>query len=433
MKIKKVRFSNYRNVPNIEKELNGSNIILLADNTIGKSNFIKGIIGALTGKFGNNAIAHGKEKSEIEVEMADFTNDWQPITGTEYMFRASIKKGKGGEEVKLEVIAPNGLRETRKTMIGSLAGELTLDYNFVELSRTKAGKAKQLEIIKSYLDEETRQSLRVWESKIKAAYDDRTEINRKLKYIDGFIKEQGINPDDIKKYNAPVNTSDLLAKRDQAMKVNESIRKVKDRMNERIESVTKIEAEIKQLEERIEALRTDLIDISDKNSQANKWLEENKPIDTSSIDAELISAEEHNKMHERVKMVQGKLEESKKLQEESGEYTALIDSTRQAIQDAIREMQYPIPGISFDEENVYFNGKSVDENNMSTAEIMMLEAQLKMCKAPGASVLFIERGESLGSKMLEELQKQASEKGFQIILEQVERDTQELKIEMLRA
>lgn len=433
MKTQKVIFKNYRNVPDMEKELNGQNILLLGENTVGKSNFIKAILGALGNGFGKNAVRTGQNSAEVEIRMADFTDDHQPIPGTEYTFRAEIEKKGEQEEVKLSVLAPGGLKDKRKSAIGSLVGELELDYNFVELSKTPAGKKKQVEIIKSYLTQDTREALQREQNKIDTAFSDRTEIGRKRDTAKGFVKEAGINPDDFKKYQKPVDTKALRTDLEKAVKKNEELEGVKKRIDERNATIPTKQDEIKALEAKIESIRNEIVEISQKNSDAKKYLDQNKPVDTSDLQVQITAAEEHNKMHERVSMFEKKNKEAEEAEEEYGELTALIESGRQAISDTIKDCvnELPISGISFDQDNVFFNGKIVDENNMSTAEIMILEAQLKMCKAPGAEVLFIQRGESLGSKLLADLQAKAKENGFQIIMEQVERDTEELKIEFM--
>lgn len=425
MKIQKVRFLNFKNVPDIEKELNGSNIILLAENTHGKSNFIKGIQAALAGTIGKHAIKEGADKSEVEVVASDFNENGELIPGTDYTFKMKIKRDKDGDEkVTLEVTAPNGMRDTKKTVIGSIAGETELDYNFVELSKTPAGKKKQLEIIKTYLPEETKEQLRIWESKVKKAYEDRTEINRIIKTLEGFIQESGLNPEDFKNFTSAIDVTPLQQQISDAAATNSKIEGIKNRMTQRNERIVKIDEEISKLQ-------LELQSIGQMNNEARKHLEDNTLIDISAVTDQINMATKHNAMVEKVATMRKKQSELEANKAESGDLTALHDSTKQAIQDAIRDMDFPIEGITFDSENVYYKGKMIDESTLSTAEIMMLEVELKMSKMPGAEVVFIQRGESLGKTMLIELQKRAKERGYQLIMEQVERGTEELKIELM--
>ena len=54
-----------------------------------------------------------------------------------------------------------------------------------------------------------------------------------------------------------------------------------------------------------------------------------------------------------------------------------------------------------------------------------------MAQNPNVKVLFIENGESLGLEKLKQIQELCKEFDYQIIMEQVERGTDELKIEIM--
>ena len=430
MKIQKVRFFNFRNVPNIEKELNGSNIILLAENTKGKSNFIKGIQAALAGNVGPDAITNGQKEAKVDLVLSDFNEKGERIPGTDYLFcmRAYLDKH-GEQKVNLEVTAPNGFRETKKTIIGTIAGEVELDFNFVELSRTKAGKAKQVEIVRSYLDEETKQNLRMHENKIKNHYDDRTELGREIKILES--KVIGMSDEDVLKYANQIDIKAVQEKLTKAVDHNTKVNTAKQKAAGFITTIEENTIEIASLEAQIKKIKDENKSLEAKSKEAENWFSVNPIIDIADLQNEISEANYHNVESRRVSDYKKSMEELEEKRNTYGEFTAFIDSTRQAIKDAIKDMDHPIKGISFDEENVYYNGKLVDESCLSTSEIMMLEVEFKMCKMPKAEVVFIQRGESLGLEMLAELQKTAKERGYQLIMEQVERGTEELKIEFM--
>jgi len=423
MKIKTVKFKNFRAVPDMETDLNGYNFLLVGTNRVGKSSFIKGILAAMGGNFGKGAIKNGFNQAEIEINLADFKED-QPIGDTGYSFRAVITKKGEEETVKLEVIAPNGMRETRKTVIGSIAGELELDYNFVELSKSTAGKKKQVEIVKSYLDEDILKDLSVHESKAKHLFEQRTDLGRALKACQGFIKEAGLNPDDFVKYAKPVDTKAMLQLKDEGSAHNAKVDMVKERWSIR-------EKKIKEVKEQIDTLIKEQAQLCQQNADATQWLIENTPVSLEKLNQDIAGAEQHNKMNYQVSMLTKKQKEAAELETNVEDLTVEINLTKQAISDVVKQMVFPIEGLSYDDDNVYYHGKLVDTENMSTAEIMILEAELKMCKAPGVEVIFIQRGESMGRELLQELQAKAEEKGFQIIMEKVDMDTASLKVELM--
>lgn len=430
MKLKKVKFFNWANVPNMEKELNGSNIILLGENTVGKSNFIGGVLALLGGPLGKNRIKNGEEYALIEGELASFEGE-QFIPGTEVRYKLEVEKKKGEEKPKLVVYMPNGFKQELKSEIGKLTGELELDYNFIELSKTEAGRKKQIEIIKQYLDEETRESLRLYENKVKQAYDERTEVNRDLKKAIATIERSGFNAADLAQYKEKRDLAATQAEYEKAIAHNGKVKGVYERIGMRTAELEEVASAITEAERKLTELKRKAETLAAQQAEARAWVEANGPVDVSEITAKLAADQAYNDKVTQVLSLSSAINERNELEERSGELTALIDSTRQAIADAVRDMELPIPGLSFDEEYVYFNGKPVIEGGLSTAETMILEARLKMAKAPGAEVLLIQRGESLGLKLLNELQAEAAANGFQMILEQVERGTEELRVEFM--
>ena len=120
------------------------------------------------------------------------------------------------------------------------------------------------------------------------------------------------------------------------------------------------------------------------------------------------------------------------LKERSENLTIQYNTSKQAIEDTIRDLILPIEGLSFDEHGtVYYKGKVVHEDNLSTAEQMCLNLDLLMAKQNKAGVILIERGESIGQDFLEALKVEAKKRNMNIIMEQVMRGQKELKIEVM--
>ncbi len=426
MKIQKVSIRNFRNIENIQKEINGNNILLLGENQRGKSNFIKALEIALgmTSLVGVNPIMNGKKEASIQV----ITDD----KGNEYKFEVKFKEG--SDKPSITVTAPNGLKNTAKSVIGSIVGEIDFDIDaFVEMSKTEKGRKQQVEIVRSFLSEEVKTELRKHENTIKAQYDDRTEINRKIKTMQGFISESGLTPDDMKKYFLAEPIEKLTEELNAGINTNQNIQKAKSKFEEIDKSVERGVAEVQKLKDRIKEIEQLNESLLLDGKKIENWLaaKENQPVDISHLQEKMKDATAHNLMHEKVNSVRTQEMKAEELQAESEALTILIETTRQLISDTIKDLDMPIEGLSFNDDNLTYNGSVVDESTLSTSEIMMLGVKLKMAKNPNAKVLFIERGESLGSDKLHNLQKMAKDHGFQIIMEQVQRGTEELLIEIM--
>lgn len=418
MAIQKIKLEGFKNVPNMEVNLNGKHILLLGDNTVGKSNFIGAIKATFAGHLGKHSIKEGEKKAEVVIDVADYENE-QPIEGTNYTFTMKIRKTKQGDEVaEFNVTMPSGEEKMGKTVIGKIVGEVELDQDFVKLSNTTEGKRKQLAVVESYMDEEVKQFLRIEKSKIERLYNERSEINREVKSLEGFIAESGIAPSDYNNYKTTINTQELEVKLKKGSEINGKIESVKAGLIER-------EAKLIKMKEEIAILEKNVVD-------GKLWLEENKPVEIDSVQEEIRSANEHNMKVAKVQTYEGKMKQLGEMKERAENFNIQYNAAKQAVEDCIRDLQLPVDGLSFDEQgNVYYKGKLVHEDNLSTAEQMCLNIDLLMAKHNKVGVILIERGESIGSEFLKALLAEADKRNMEVIMEQVERGTKELKIEVM--
>ncbi len=425
MKIEKVIIKNFRNIEDLEKEIGGANILLIGENAVGKSNFIKAIEIALgmTERIGEDPVMKGKKDSLIQV----ITDDED---GKKYEFQVKLKAG--SDKAYISVKAPDGLRANTKSIIGGIVGEIDFDIDrFIELSSTVKGRKDQVDIVRSFLSDEIKDYLLRHEMKLKNLYDDRTEINREIKSIEGFIQQSGFNPLDFDKYIKREDVKEKIALLDQAIELNQDIQRGNQTRNELDKKISMNVKECEALKLKIDSLEKDNEEHMQQIIKIDRWLRENKPIDVKALQDEIQKANEFNSNFEKIDLIRKQEEKLKAARDQAGDLTAQYESTQQAIHDTIRDMEMPIEGLSFDSEKLYYNGIAVDESTLSTSEIMMLGAKLKIAKAPNAKVLFIQRGESLGLKKLKDLQKMAKDHGFQIIMEQMQRGVQDLVIELM--
>ena len=416
MKIQKVTIKNFKIIKDLEKEINGSNIIVLGDNDVGKSTFIQAI------EIGLGMSKNIPNNSNGEINIITSEN------GDEFQFKTVLKNGKQ----VIEVIAPNGLRDNRKSTISGLVGAIDFDIDeFVELSNSKAGKKKQIEIVKSFLDDDTRVELGHIERLIEAAYEDRTTVNRNIKSWESYLNESGLTDEDLTKYSSKIDVHVLNKKLQSSIEKNTKIDEVQQRIEIRKETIVSNGEQIKDLENQILNLKSKTIELASLIKDAEKWLTENPKIEVSEFEEQINESNNHNSMYEKVQEYLNKKEKLNEYFNEEKDLTKTINENRQALSEAVRDSKLPIDGLSFNEDTLLYNGFDVDEKSLSTSEIMHLGIQLKMAKNPNVNTIFLQRGESLGLKKLKLIQDLCKEKGYQIIMEKVEPGTEELKIEII--
>ena len=411
MKIKLVDIEKFKVLENLHKEINGNNIMLIGDNGVGKSSFIQFIEIALGKSTNIPPDAIGKGYIVVDKD------------GKEWTFKVKVNDGKS----QVTITSPEGLEDKRKGSLSTLIGAMEFDIlEFVELSKSSVGRKKQIEIYKGFLPKDIITEIDRLEANVKSKYDERTELNKGLKALEIEVQAHSLNAfmDSKLQEFQPTDTKAVYEKIREAQKHNEKIKEVENRMAERNRAIEKALAEIKKLQSEIDANET-------LNSQAKDWLKDKAVIDTIPFETEISTAEETNTKHRAAQELIRKRKQFEETKSEAGEMTALIESERQAISDAIKDMGEVVPGLSFDAENLLYNGVSVSPDSLSTSEIMELGIRLKMAENPELGILFIQRGESLGAKRLEDIKAIAKKSGWQLIMEQVQRGKERLEIELI--
>jgi len=414
MRIQKVKIDKFKVLDGFEADLNGANIFLVGENGVGKSSVMQFIEIALgrTDNIPPDAIGKGEVVTDKD--------------GNKYTFKVELTGGKP----KVTVITQDGLKDTSKSAIKSIVGTIGFDVNeFVRLSETSEGRKEQVKLYKSLLSQEIIDEINRLEQKVQLAYTDRTEINRKIKTLDGFIKESPLYGHELK--TDKVDVSELQEKLKAATEVNNKIEQVSERIVTRTSLIEKDGNEIAQLEAKIKMLREGIAENERLNTEASEWLKNNQKVDTETLRTKINNASTINSMADQSAELKVKMEQLANLQEQSQDYTVLIETSRQSISDAIKDMDSPINGLLFDDEGLVYNGIPVSAASLSTSEIIHLGIKIKMAQNPELGVLCVEHGESLGSARLKEILDVADKNNWQVIMEQVQRGQEELTIEFI--
>jgi chromosome segregation ATPase len=410
-----VKLKDFKVIKSIEKEINGKSVFLIGENGRGKSSFMQAIQIAL----GNSDVIPAEMSGEGVV---DVTKDGQP-----YSF--AFKTGKDGKPV-LTVTLPNGLKETKKGIIGGIVGSLSFDINeFVKMSDSTSGRKKQVEEFKKLLPQEFIQGLASFETKVKNLYDDRTEIGRKITTLEGFIKESKLFGEDLKK--APVDVAVLNLDLEKANEHNQKIQEVKRRYDERekkiesdLNAIEELKAKIAEMERVVQTTQT-------IQKDAGEWIKKNLEVDTAPLVSAINNASEHNVIASKAEEHNKKIKQLDEFKEQYGELTVQIEVNKQAISDAIKDFDSPVEGLTFDDEQLLYNGTPVNVNNLSTSEIIHLGIKMKFASNPECGLMFVEHASEIGAARLKEIMDYAKQYDLQMFFEEVKRNQDELTIEFV--
>ena len=413
VRIKELTKGDHAVFKNFEANFEGKTLILLkGDNGVGKSSLLQFIQIAL-GKQSNIPIG---AKGEGEVIMNK--------DGKQIIFKVKFRDGKPVVQIKGDGV----FIDNKKGAIAAFMGAMDFDIDaFVEMSKTDAGRKKQVEIYKSFLPFEVVDFMNTMEAKIKAVYDERTALNRDVKNLNGAIELHELinNVAELPALAAKtVNIETVYADLKKANERNGNVVKCKTGIDERTKSIADIDDEIARLVVKKEALLKEV-------AEGGEWLTKHPTIPTKELEEQIETATETNN---KAKSAQGLIDDMKKLEDlktNVGEMTAQIDSSKQAIKETIMQIDAPVDGLTYDEDGLYWNGIPVHPDNLSSSEIIELGIRLKMAENPDLGVLFIERGESIGAERFEIIKSLVKKNGWQLLMEQVERGKKELTIELM--
>jgi len=407
MKIQKVKIKKFKILEDVEKEVKGNHILLIGDNSRGKSSFIQFLQIAL----GNSKVIPPGVDGDGVV--------WTSKDGNEYKFDVKIRDGKS----VVTITGPDGGKDSRKGYLSQLCGAVEFDINsFVELSKTPAGRREQIEIFKSFLPQEVQEDLKSFENRVKTSYDERTDVNRKIKELDGSVRTNPIAGQTLSQFKQ-VDVASAMASLKSIQEANAKIEKVIVNHENRA-------IEIKSIEEQIKTLKASLKEKVDLQEQATKWMKENPVQSTASLEDTINNATQANNDYQLAQSLKTQLDKLEELRAESGELTALIESQKQAISDTITNMDSPVEGLMYDEYGLVYNGIPVNPDSLSTSEIMLLGVQMKMAESADLGIIFLPRGESLGTERLQQIIDMCNENGFELVMEEVRRGVDELQIEL---
>lgn len=429
MKIQEVKIREYKILKDFEALPEGHNMLIIGENGLGKSTLIQFIQIALGQQ---NNIPPGAEGDGVVVVNKD---------GSTYTLKVKIKEGKS----VVTVITEDGLKDARKGAIASLVGPIEFDIEeFVNLSKTKAGRKQQVEIVKNFFPTETREEIRKYENHLQVTEQERTEIGRDVTKLKGSIESNPLKNTDLKKFEK-VDISAVSEELKKANEHNAKITEVESRSRQRLSSIVnskqvnierfaEIEKKRKEIEELELKIKTteDLINEDElKNKQADQWIKDNPKKEIESFETTIKNATDTNNKYQAAQALLKDMATLEQLEAEYGEHTVKIELTRQSIQDTIRDIGLPVEGLAFDEEQLVYNGFPVHPDSQSESEIMQLGAKLKFCENPELGILLLERTESYGQKRWEEILKMCKDNNLQLIGEYVQRGTEKLQIEIM--
>lgn len=402
MRIEGIEIKNFKAIRAENLELHGRNVYVIGKNGKGKTSFLDAIFKTLYNEdFPPNPLTTGERKGAVKIDMGELIAEIQYNQNNKPSLALYNREGQ--------------TFESPRTMLKKVVGIIDFDIKeFLGLS-----PAKKVDFIKKMvgidftdLDDEYKvwyEKRRFSKSKLKdLEAQDVVPINEKMVFIDPLVLQKKITED--QKYNQEVDN-------------------VQNRVDRRIKSIATRTQEIEALLLKIEELKKLNIADENSNSEDEVWLFTNNKRDMEKIQNDFEEALKNNKNFEANKKaieIRGKKKEVEIEIEDADRRIFEIEETKRRV---ISEAKLPVPGLSFDDNQLYLDGLPFESSQINTARQIVAGLQINLQLLGQVRIARFE-GSLLDNDNLEYVEKWAEENDVQLFVEFVDRNEESLKIEI---
>lgn len=449
MYIKKLQLINFKNIKEFRADLTKGIYLVTAENDRGKSNLISAIVTCLTGNRSDNLLTKGEEAGSIQIEIGE--------EKTEYTLelRYTEKNPRG----TIYITDQNGMSSSNLSALQQLFQYTDFDaHQFVMMSNTAEGRRKQMEIVKGLIPQEIRMKIDQIERELPVLEQNRTEWGRKIKDLDGAVKEMGIGPEDIEYYTAPIDIKDLNKRIDEGYQRNNEIARKEEELqahqssldvwDEKMDTdLAKFDDDGLELEAQIQALKEKQEQLLEQRKLYIKKMEEDKAAKEQSVKAlktylgankktsieslreQADKAGEHNIRFEKVQEYKTKQERLSAAAKERQKVDDEIKEKRAEKEELIKSAKLPIKGLTFEEEGLAIDGIPFRPGEVSTSQEIEIAARLIMAMNPKTKIFKLMNGESIGQEKFKAIVEFAKKNGYQGFIEEMHRGQNDLVVE----
>ena len=410
-KLIKLNVQNFKRIQAVEIEPTGNLTIVGGMNEQGKSSLLDSISVLLQGKTTKipEPVRKGTKKATITGEIQK--DEWDAFDD---MIITRTITAAGNWYVKVQ--DKNGRAyKSPEGMLKEIFGEPLDPVEFVKMT-----SAERVETLKRI----TGLDFSKLDARRKEFYDDRTLVGREVKQIEGSIKGfEAYYPDVPEEKVSVTALLEKLGKRQAVNRANGDKKKNLKDLNVDIRTGEKVildsEKGIKQLQEKLQISKDLLNNYILKKSALEDEINNLKDTDEQEIKDQIAKVEETNtKIDSNVKFDK----ETEKLEQKKYAYQ-MLTSKLQKIEDdkqsQLSKIDFPVDGLSFNENDVLYNDLPFNEKQLSSEELLRVSFAIAIAARPNLKNILIREGSLLDENNLKLIGKMAEDAGIHVFVEVV--------------
>lgn len=404
MNITSLEISNVKRIKALTIHPDGSTVVIGGKNGQGKTSVLDSIVYALAGasKHCAQPVRQGEDKGRIVCTLENGLIVTRTFTAAGNT-ALTVTNGDGAKYP-----SPQGI-------LDALVGRLSFD----PLEFSRMDPKRQLETLKAMVGLDFASE----DQKRKTLYEERTQANRDAKNIRARVEAMPHFPD------APaeeMSAADLLAELKRRQEANAAVRQGRKDMDDLKARMAKGETAIADLDRKIAELQAQrekavalmgqlAASLGAATAVIAEAIEEDETEVTARIDGIMAI---NKKVAANVQRAEIE-EEAVVLEARSAILTAEIDQIDKDKAEALAATTFPVPGLSFDEHGVVFNG--VPFSQASDAEKIRVSVSMGLAMNPQLKVILIRDGSLLDDDSLALIAAMAAEADAQVWIERVGR------------
>lgn len=399
-RILKLKAENYKRLRAVEITPDGDLVLIAGRNAQGKTSVLDAIWAALAGGEASRAtqqpIRDGQDTAVVTLEL------------DEHIITRRWTKDDAGT---LTVESKDGAKfSSPQKVLDALVGKLSFD----PLAFAGMKDSEQVAALVATVDLPFDPA--VHDRERKGVFDRRADLNREVKKLEGRLS--GFAPVDPDVPAEVVSAADIIAEREKAAVHNSNVERATGLASDLARQTNDLDATIADLEAQLKAAIARRDETVERAAQAAALAASVHLVDLDAITARLQGVEALNA---RVRDQQRRAEVESELTAQraaAGRLTAELQLSDKRKADALAAVEFPVPGLGFDESGVTFNG--IPFSQASSAEKWRVSLAIGMAANPDLRIMQVRDGSLLDSESMAIVKELAAEKDYQVWIEVVD-------------
>ena len=393
--MKTMRVTNYKAIKDVELIPNGSLAVIAGKNGQGKSSFLDAIMELIDPrgvKLTPKPIRDGEKQAKAE------------FTDTELGVKLTRTWRSDGTAGTLTAETLDGAKYSRPSeIVAQLTGGAVIDpVRWLNLD-----EKKQLEELLSIV--ELPFDIDQLAADKKQAEEDRLVIGREVKRLKSVVDSMPPKDDTLPKEERSM--SDLIEKINAAQEAVDKLNTAKIQIDSSLDRIKRIDQQIAELK----SDREKIVETLNAALEYEQSAPSNPQSEVDELKAELAGLESVNQKVREQKSRAAAEQSHEAAVKQHAEAQARIDAIEKTKRDGLAKANFPVAGLSVDENGITFDG--IPWVQVNSAHRRKVALAIAMSGSPDLKLAIIKDGDLLDEDSLADVEEMAAERGYTVLVE----------------